>query len=153
MKPMTSTERLLAHMSPEVAATFTPMQRQALQMAFQSRRHVIDIRLSIPCIWTRFYLVVLAGKERRSVYRRRLEADKHPVWTMFNAIAIACVISILGLGLVYSVKMGVGYSSSLLNRKPAPTAVPFKADQESCEKSGRVWSDEVCWDYEHSTTF
>lgn len=150
---MNTTERLLARMPPEVAATFTPLQQHALHEALQPRQHTIDLRLSIPWIWTRFYLVVLVGEEKRSASRRRLEAAKHPVWTVCNFIAIMSTTSLLGFGLISLIQLSMRQSSSLLDRDPAPAEIPFKADQESCESSGRVWADGACFDYNHSPKF
>ncbi|TVP68180.1 MAG: hypothetical protein EA342_06705 [Leptolyngbya sp. LCM1.Bin17] len=64
--------RLLQTMPPAIAASFTPTQREALQQALVAhawRRHPLDIRLTLPLLVTRLYVVLLAGEERRS--RRR----------------------------------------------------------------------------------
>ncbi|MEH2244864.1 hypothetical protein [Nostoc sp.] len=53
---------------PQVAATFTDAQLTELQKVFSERvnkRHAVDIRLSIPFIKKRFYLVFLFGKEKK----------------------------------------------------------------------------------------
>ena len=61
--------RLLQMMPPAVAASFTPIQREALQQALVAnawRRHPLDIRLTLPLLVKRLYVVLLVGEERRS---------------------------------------------------------------------------------------
>jgi hypothetical protein len=61
--------RFLARVSPEVAGSFTPEQLSAVQRAFGMRyaaMHSIDIRRTLRLPWGRFYLVLLAGRDRRS---------------------------------------------------------------------------------------
>lgn len=68
---------LFQRLSPEIAASFTNYQLDAVKRAFATRsrsKHPIDIRLSLPGLRQRYYLVVLAGKERRSAERRGTEA-------------------------------------------------------------------------------
>lgn len=57
---------------PEVAASFSAVQRTALKRMFGSRgaaRHLFELRRSLPFGRKRFYLVVLFGNERRSLMR------------------------------------------------------------------------------------
>ena len=48
-------------------------------------KHFINIRISIPLIFMRVYVTLVAGKERRSTARRRAEREKHPLGTLSNA--------------------------------------------------------------------
>ncbi len=60
--------RFLARVPREVAASFTPAQLQAVQRAFGMRyvmEHAIDLRHTLRLPWGRFYLVLLAGRDRR----------------------------------------------------------------------------------------
>lgn len=55
---------------PQVAATFTPAQRQAIKTMFGARgitRHAVDIRRGITIGASRFYLVLLMGREHRAL--------------------------------------------------------------------------------------
>ncbi|MGB3200272.1 MAG: hypothetical protein WBA99_05185 [Nodosilinea sp.] len=90
MKPSNSvsisSDYVLAPMAPEVAATFSPDQVQALQVALATHRHPVNIRLSLPLRITRVYLVLLADTEVRAATRRRQEAAQHPLWTPMNLL-------------------------------------------------------------------
>ncbi|HST74341.1 MAG TPA: hypothetical protein VLJ20_03135 [Acetobacteraceae bacterium] len=60
--------RFLARVPREVAASFTPAQLQAVQRAFGMRyavEHAVDLRRTWRLPWGRFYLVLLAGRDRR----------------------------------------------------------------------------------------
>ncbi len=60
--------RFLARVPREVAASFTPAQLGAVQRAFGMRYvmdHAIDVRRSLRLPWGRYYLVLLAGRDRR----------------------------------------------------------------------------------------
>lgn len=48
--------------------------------------HAVNIRLSIPLVFRRFYVTIVAGPERRD--RERLEAEraKHPVCKLGNIV-------------------------------------------------------------------
>jgi len=62
-------QQFFASIPPQVAVTFTDAQLTELQKVFKervSKRHAVDIRLSIPFIKKHFYLIFLLGKEKRS---------------------------------------------------------------------------------------
>lgn len=148
-----SSDSLLARMAPEMAATFSPAQVQALQVALTPRRHAVNLRLSLPLGITRVYLVLLAGTEVRSVARRRQEAAQHPLWTPTNMLVIAStmgmgILALLAMVQITSVDLGAVFSP-----KAAPAGIPFKADRTSCEESGRTWQDGTCLDFGHDPTF
>ena len=70
-------EQLFAAIDLKVANTFTVEQLEAIKSGLASRartRHSLDIRVSVPIPGLRFYLVLLAGSERRS--KARLRSDK-----------------------------------------------------------------------------
>ena len=59
--------RFLARVPPDVAASFTPTQLAAINRAFGMRYeagHALDIRRHLRLPWGRFYLVLLAGRDR-----------------------------------------------------------------------------------------
>jgi hypothetical protein len=89
---------LLDKVPSDVARSFTETQLAAIEYAIEdrSRRHpLIDIRLSVPFIWRRFFVVFLAGPERRSPERLRRERVKHAFWTIANACTVAFVMLFL----------------------------------------------------------
>ncbi|MEM9817949.1 MAG: hypothetical protein AAF827_16300, partial [Cyanobacteria bacterium P01_D01_bin.6] len=88
-------ERFLRRLPEDIANSFTTEQLQALQGALQSthwRQHPVDIRLTIPVLWKRFYFVLIAGPDRRSK-RRQIYA---PIWRPANILFTMGLI-ILGM--------------------------------------------------------
>lgn len=153
-------DKLLSYLPPHIAASLDSQQLDALQQAFhqalqqqtRSRRHPVNLRLSVPFIGSRFYLVVLAGPERRS--RERLASDRqlYPIWTPGNLLVI------LGATAAGAIALLALLGLSQLERtwvppRVAPAAIPFKADADACEHSGRSWEDGECIDFEHDPTF
>lgn len=62
--------------------------------------HPINLRLSVPFLHTRFYLTIVAGRERRPEDRRQQERSAHPVVTFGNAlfaIGVSTLITLMGL--------------------------------------------------------
>jgi hypothetical protein len=35
----------------------------------------------------------------------------------------------------------------------SPTSIPWIDNQVDCNHTGRTWSNEKCWDYEHDSSF
>ena len=62
-----------------------------------SSDHPVNLRLSIPFIGGRYYLTVVAGRERRSAARRAAERKKHPLATLGNLTFMALVGTLLGV--------------------------------------------------------
>ncbi|MEH1922808.1 hypothetical protein [Nostoc sp.] len=61
-------QQFFARIPPEIVATFTNTQLTEIKKAFNDRiykRHLVDIRVSIPFFVKRFYVVFLLGKEKR----------------------------------------------------------------------------------------
>ena len=59
-------------LDPEVAASFTAEQREAIKIMFGSRgiaKHAVEVRRSVPFGRVRFYLVFLLGREQRAFSR------------------------------------------------------------------------------------
>ena len=64
-------EHYFKRLDPEVAASFTEAQREAIQTMFGARelaKHAVELRRSVPLPGgRRFYLVFLLGRERRGI--------------------------------------------------------------------------------------
>lgn len=60
-----------------------------------SGRHTVDVRISIPLPFGRWYLTVVAGRERRSPERLVRERGKHPLVTAGN-LAFLFVLGTIG---------------------------------------------------------
>ena len=80
-------DRLLKRMDGEVAKTFSEAQlkeHERVLAAPASGRPVIDIRLTAPLLWRRYFITVLAGPEQRSKERLKEERARHTIWTVAN---------------------------------------------------------------------
>ena len=70
--------------------------------------HPVDVRLSIPVLWRRFYFVLLAGAERRSAERGKYERARRPVRGLADMILLALFFVLLvpaTVGSVYLISM------------------------------------------------
>ncbi|MEM9452476.1 MAG: hypothetical protein AAGA75_28710 [Cyanobacteria bacterium P01_E01_bin.6] len=146
--------RLCKQLPPDIFATFSIDQLTALEDAITQtwRNHPIDVRLTIPLLWQKFYVVVVAGPERRSKERLKEERDTHPIWKPSNLIFIILIIS-LAIGLIVGVMQLNQLNQNFSNQADFPTSVPFKENKQECENSGRTWQNNQCIDYEHDSSF
>ena len=90
--------RLLANMPEDVASSFTELQLTMIEHALEGGKwhnHPVDIRLSIPVPWRRFYLVLLAGRERRSRERRKIGRARRLSRTIADMIVFAVFLLLL----------------------------------------------------------
>lgn len=145
----------LSQVSPEIAATFTQQQITAISKIYQNREwceHTIDLRLSVLTKPISFYLVILAGEERRSQQRLQYQRSLYPVWTFGNV----CFFSIFSLIFLTCSIYTLSLVKSVIPNNPNsyfPTSIPGIENQEQCEKFNRIWKDDQCWDYQHSPDF
>ena len=90
----------LAALPEEVREGLTEAQRTAIAEALGAarwRRHLIDIRLSLPLVLSRYYVTMVAGRERRSGARRSQDRDRHPLRTAGNlAFLVIVVVTLYG---------------------------------------------------------
>ena len=90
---------VLSRIPENECMAFSGHQMEVLKAACKGLRwgeHAVDIRLSIPTFLSRYYLVLLAGEERRDNARRAEERRWHRFHKVGNYLFIAFV---LGLGL------------------------------------------------------
>ena len=101
--------RFLSRVPADVAATFSQAQLFAIRdfVTDNRDRQAVDIRWTIPLIWFRFFIVVVAGPERRSPRRLAAERAARPILTWSNVIVIAVFLVMLLTSLV-----GMGYGLS-----------------------------------------
>lgn len=72
---------------PRLAASFTPEQCEAIKAMFGARgiaRHTVEIRRSLPIGRGRYYLVLLLGRERRTVNRLYSEGTVSSSFTLLG---------------------------------------------------------------------
>lgn len=98
-------EHYLKSIDPEVAASFTEVQREAIKLMLGVRsvaKHAVEVRRSVPLGRRRFYLVFLMGAERRALARLHGEGlAGHPLraiaWLTAGALALGLLIGALTL--------------------------------------------------------
>ena len=91
-KDRRSIQSLLARLPRHVLESCTEEQLDALANAADQCKwgqHPTDIRLSIPLLWKRYYVVLVAGEERRSTQRRAEERKLRPLATTGNLFFLA----------------------------------------------------------------
>ena len=71
--------------------------------------HPVNIRLSIPLLFGRYYVTLLAGKERRSGERLASERDKHPLMKLGNLVVMAACGTICGLVALSMFQLAIAY--------------------------------------------
>lgn len=103
-------KRFLAGVPADVATTFSQAQLQAIKnfMIDDRKRLAVDIRWTISLIWFRFFIVILAGRERRSDQRLAAERAARPflTWSNVTAIAVFLVMLLISmLGMNYALMM------------------------------------------------
>ncbi len=85
----------------ELRESFSAEQKAALREAAGRctwGQHPTDIRLSIPLLSKRYYVVLLAGEERRSRDRIRAERRRRPLATGGN---IALIVGLVTAGTIF----------------------------------------------------
>jgi len=68
--------RLIENLPSELRDSFSEAQREALSEALSTgtwRRQSVDIRLSLPLFSDRYFMTIVAGRERRPGLRRKAE--------------------------------------------------------------------------------
>ncbi len=109
--------RFLASAPADVAPTFSQAQLLAIKdFVINNRyRQAVDIRWTIPLIWFRFFIVVLAGSERRSPQRRAADRAARPILTWSNVLVILIFLAMLFtsfLGMSYGLSTGTIFGGS-----------------------------------------
>ncbi len=109
--------RFLARVPADVPPTFSQAQLLAIKdfVINDRERQAVDIRWTIPLIWFRFFIVVLAGPERRSAERLAAERAARPILTWSNVIVIAVFLAMLltsFVGMNYGLSTGTIFGGS-----------------------------------------
>ncbi len=67
--------------------------------------HPINLRLSIPLLFKRYYVTIVAGEDRRSPERLAAERQKHPIKTTANVILLFATGAVLGLAVLGAIQL------------------------------------------------
>jgi hypothetical protein len=99
-------ELFLRRLPQNVRSSLSREQEAALREAAAGRSgepHPIDIRLSIPTPWGRYYFALFGGHERRSAARRASDRRMRPLTTTANvlfaggAVGALCLLLLIAL--------------------------------------------------------
>ena len=93
-------EGLLRAIDPVVRAGLSLKQEEAIRTAARLdtwRRHPVDIRLTLPMPFGRFYLALIGGREHRSAARLAVERNRHPVVGLANLAVMGVSIAVVAL--------------------------------------------------------
>ncbi len=71
--------------------------------------HPVNIRFSLPLSLGRYYVTIVAGKERRGGERLASERKKHPLIKLGNLVVIAACGTIFGLGILSVFQLAGAY--------------------------------------------
>lgn len=144
--------RMLQRMPADVSTTFSAAQIQAIENALVPRKHMVDLRLSLPFLGKGAYLAFAAGPNKRAHYRNLQNGNPFVMPAVGASVLVGAAVII---GLVH-----LRGSSLLRAADPAfakesfnPTVVPFKKNRKECVESNRQWVDDQCIDKSHDPTF
>lgn len=100
-----SAEEVLNHylkrVDPQIAASFTPEQREALKTMLGARgvaKHYVEIRRSLSLGRKRFYTVLLIGKEQRALHRLKREGAVSRPFNLAVRVALVALLCVPALG-------------------------------------------------------
>lgn len=123
-------ERMIRRLPATVRDSFTPEQLDAISDALipDPPSHLVDYRVSIPFFGRRYYVTLLAGRERRSLARLAREAQlraKHIAMFYSVMLLLLTCISVIGLvllGYVFKSALGIDLTDgpSLLHQLVFP---------------------------------
>jgi hypothetical protein len=95
-------DTFLKRLDPDIAASFTDEQLNAIRLSFGAQvrqRHPLDIRRSVLVLCRRYYLILLAGRERRPLERLYREGFVSRVLdvsvTVLSVLAIGVLLGVL----------------------------------------------------------
>ena len=95
-------DAILEKLPSDVRATLGPDQVVALRRAANDvswSSHKVNIRLTIPTVFNKYYLVILGGRERRDRDRIAAERRRHPLYTLSNLLFL---LGVGGLAVYFS---------------------------------------------------
>jgi hypothetical protein len=71
--------------------------------------HPINVRLTVPLPFARYYLTIVGGKERRNPNRRDAERRQNPLATKWNIIFLGVLGLITGLALFTAIQFAARF--------------------------------------------
>lgn len=101
-------ESYLKRVNPQVAASFTPAQRDAIKSILGLRglrRHALDFRRSFGLGRKRYYVVLLMGRENRSLGRLEAQGLNSGVMSLLAYLFLSLLLLLPIFAVVYLLKM------------------------------------------------
>jgi len=137
MKPFSPIDpvlsRFLSKMPTHIAVTFSEEQLEEIKKQLGDRqwqRHPVDLRLSFPVLNRWFYVVILAGRERRRRERSTVEQGDWGIPLNFDYLSnmLACVTFIL---ILIPALLGLSYLYASVESEgnQAPNAIEESIDR------------------------
>lgn len=100
-------QHYIQQIEPQILSTFTPEQLEAIRTILnhaipKNSPKIVDLRFDVDLIISRFYIILLVGKERRKVKRRYFTYGITKVGNL-----IAAILLLIGLNLMVSLFIGL----------------------------------------------
>lgn len=147
-------DQILARMSPEQTALFQKDHLEALRATCRQltwRKHPVDVRFTVPFPSRGFYVVFLAGPERRSPERLRAQHSGYPYGTFASIVTSAVLLgAIATIGILQALRPATQTSQET---QAYPTVLPWLQTEADCERSNFEWRNDACWDATHNPDF
>lgn len=109
------TLHILGNIEKSVFLTLNVLQIEAIKQAISAsapfKKHPVDVRMSIPLFFFRFYFVLLAGRDRRSETRNKEDARRKKTGAMsifFGLYIAACACVPILFMVLYVTKSWLG---------------------------------------------
>ena len=72
-----------------------------------SSAHPVNLRLSLPLLFRRYYITIVAGRERRCAARLAEERMKHPLITAGNMLFLMAIGTTAGLAFLFIMQVAI----------------------------------------------
>ena len=92
-------EQLMGAIDPTILESLTAEQQEGIRDAVKRDtwdKHTVNVRLSLPLPFGRYYVTPVAGPDRRSAARRGKDRARHPLDTAGNLLFAAGTTVVLG---------------------------------------------------------
>jgi hypothetical protein len=98
---LTQLDRVFDLLPENIRASLSESQRGALQEALQKvswqRDHAVNIRFSVPFLFRRMFVTIVAGVEKRAPQRVAHDNESHPLRTIGNFIFLGTMAILIYL--------------------------------------------------------
>jgi hypothetical protein len=100
-------EQLIRDIDPAVRSSLSSEQEEAIRAAAGRNpwaTHPVDIRVTLPLPFGRFYVTLVAGRDRRSPARRTMDRNMHRLDRFGNLVfMLSCFGALVALSIAFLV--------------------------------------------------